>query len=305
VDILDSAIHSLDVRAPLKGDDNFCRQVNASAEKVQEAFLETIKSAITMRQANAMLGDCTITQAGTFDPQNVENFFQQLGNALEGWTFSGVLKSANEDMHRLYSTFTKEADKFYISVYFGIQFHELPYYRVDRRVIEIQKELAKIEGRATSVLSEMTSAADRVLATELEKRGYTNLGFEELFAKMFDDEKLIEELNEKTAVVETHFPQVGVSRNKQSELLSELNDLLIKFYQTSPVVIDYNKLMQGEEGITNYFDIEVIKKNKKTKRREAFIDTIKMPKEAAGMLSGEIGAVGETLRKLGASFLCY
>jgi len=290
------------VRAPLKGEDYFCRKVNSSAEKVQEAFLEAVKSAITMSQANAMLGDGTITQADTFDPQNVQKFFQQLGNALEGWTFSGVLKSTTEDMHRLYSTFTKEADKFYVSAYFGIQFHELPYYRVDRRVIEIQKELARIEGRATSVLSKMTDAANTVLATELEKRGYANLGFEELFAKMFDDEKLIEELNEKSAVVESQFTQVGVARDKVSELLSELNNLLIKFYQTSPVLIDYNRLMQGEEGITNYFDIEVIKKNKKMKRREAFIDTIKMPKEAADMLSGEIGALGETLRKLQSSF---
>src|SRR5919106_3917463 len=286
------------VRAPLKGDDYFCRKVNASAEKVQEAFLEAIKSAITMSQANAMLGDGTITQADTFDPQNVQKFFQQLGKALEDWTFSGVLKSTTEDMHRLYTTVTKEADKFYISAYFGIQFHELPYYRVDRRVIEIQKELARIEGRATSVLSKMTDAANSVLATELEKRGYANLGFEELFAKMFDDEKLIEELNEKSAVVESQFSQVGVARDKVSELLSELNNLLIKFYQTSPVLIDYNRLMQGEEGITNYFDIEVIKKNKKMKKREAFIDTIKMPKEAADMLSGEMGALGETLRKL-------
>lgn len=290
------------VRAPLKGEDYFCRKVNASAEKVQEAFLEAVKSAITMSQANAMLGDGTITQADTFDPQNVQKFFQQLGNALEDWTFSGVLKSTTEDMHRLYSTFTKEADKFYVSAYFGIQFHELPYYRVDRRVIEIQKELARIEGRATSVLSKMTDAANTVLATELEKRGYANLGFEELFAKMFDDEKLIEELNEKSAVVESQFTEVGVARDKVSELLSELNNLLIKFYQTSPVLIDYNRLMQGEEGITNYFDIEVIKKNKKMKRREAFIDTIKMPKEAADMLSGEIGALGETLRKLQSSF---
>jgi hypothetical protein len=290
------------VRAPLKGEDYFCRKVNASAEKVQEAFLEAVKSAITMSQANAMLGDGTITQADTFDPQNVQKFFQQLGNALEDWTFSGVLKSTTEDMHRLYSTFTKEADKFYVSAYFGIQFHELPYYRVDRRVIEIQKELARIEGRATSVLSKMTDAANTVLATELEKRGYANLGFEELFAKMFDDEKLIEELNEKSAVVESQFTQVGVARDKVSELLSELNNLLIKFYQTSPVLIDYNRLMQGEEGITNYFDIEVIKKNKKMKRREAFIDTIKMPKEAADILSGEIGALGETLRKLQSSF---
>lgn len=286
------------MRTPIKGDDYFCRQVNAAAEKVQEAFLEAIKPTIAMRQASAMLGDGTITQADTFDPQNVQNFLQLLGNALEGWTFSGILKSATEDMHRLYSTFTKEADKFYISVYFGIQFHELPYYRVDRRVIEIQKEIVKIEGRATSVSSKMTAAAERVLASELEKRSYTNLRFEELFAKMFDDEKLIEELNKKTAFVESQFPQIAETRNKKSELLSELNDLLIKFYQTSPVLIDYNRLMQGEEGITNYFDIEVLKNKKKNKRREAFLDTIKMPKEAADMLSGELGAVGETLRKV-------
>ncbi len=285
------------VRAPLKGDDYFCRQVNAAAEKVHRAFLEAIRSAILMRQANAMLGDGTITQADTFDPQNVQNFFQQLGNTLQDWTFSGVLKSATEDIHRLYCTFTKEADKFYISVYFGVQFHVLPYYRVDRRVIDIQKELAEIEGRATSVSSKMTAAADRVLATELEKRSYTNLGFEELFAKMFDDEKLIEELNRKTAAVESQFPQIRETRNRKSELLSELNDLLIKFYQTSPVLIDHNRLMQGEEGVTSYFDIEVLK-NKKNKRREAFLDTIKMPKEAADMLSGELGAVGETLCKI-------
>ena len=285
------------VRAPLKGDDYFCRQVNAAAEKVHRAFLEAIRSAILMRQENAMLGDGTITQADTFDPQNVQNFFQQLGNTLQDWTFSGVLKSATEDIHRLYCTFTKEADKFYISVYFGVQFHVLPYYRVDRRVIDIQKELAEIEGRDTSVSSKMTAAADRVLAMELEKRSYTNLGFEELFAKMFDDEKLIEELNRKTAAVESQFPQIGETRNRKSELLSELNDLLIKFYQTSPVLIDHNRLMQGEEGVTSYFDIEVFK-NKKNKRREAFLDTIKMPKEAADMLSGELGAVGETLFKI-------
>jgi hypothetical protein len=286
------------VRTPIKGDDYFCRQVNAAAEEVQEVFLEVIKPTIAMRQASAMLGDGTITQADTFDPQNAQNFLQQLADALEGWMFSGILKSATEDTHRLYATFTKEAGKFYISAYFGIQFHVLPYYRVERRVIDIQKELAKIEDSATWVSTKMTGAADRVLATELEKRGYMNLGFDELFVRMFEDEGLVEELNEKTAVVESQFPQLSETRSKKTELLSELNDLLMKFYQTSPVLIDYNRLTQGEEGITNYFDIEVLKNKKKTKRKEAFLDTVKMPKEAADSLSGELGAVGETLRKV-------
>ena len=284
------------MRAPIKGEDYFCRKVNSAAEKVQGAFLEAIKPAIAMHQANAMLGDGTITQADTFDPQNVQNFFRQLGNALEGWTFSGILESATDDMHRLYCTFTKEADKFYISVYFGIQFHVLLYYRVDRRVIGIQKELVKIEDIATSALNKMAGAADSVLATELKKRGYTNLGSDELFVRLFEEEGLVEELNEKTAVVEGQFPELRNTRNKKSELLSELNDLLMKLYQTSPVLIDYNRLMQGEEGITTYFDVEVLK-NKKTKKREAFLDTIKIPKEAADMLSGELRAVEETLRE--------
>lgn len=284
------------MRAPIKGEDYFCRKVNSAAEKVQGAFLEAIKPAIAMHQANAMLGDGTITQADTFDPQNVQTFFRQLGNALEGWTFSGIMESATDDMHRLYCTFTKEADKFYISVYFGIQFHVLLYYRVERRVIDIQKELAKIEDIATSALNKMAGAADSVLATELKKRGYANLGSDELFVRLFEEEGLVEELNEKTAVVEGQFPELRNTRSKKSGLLSELNDLLMKLYQTSPVLIDYNRLMQGEEGITTYFDIEVLK-NKKTKKREAFLDTIRMSKEATDMLSGELGAVEETLRE--------
>ena len=285
------------MRTPIKGDDYFCRQVNAAAEKVQEAFLDAIKPAIAMRDAKAMLGDSTITQAYTFDPQNVENFLQQLGSTLEGWAFSGILKSATEDLHRIYSTFTKEAGKFYMSAYFGIQFHALPYYRVERRVIDIQKELARIEYDATSVLSNMIGAADRLLATELEKRGYTNLGFDDLFVRMFEDEGLIKELNEKAAVVENQFPQLIESRSRKNELLSELNGLVVNFYHTSSVLIDYNRLMQGEEGITNYFDIEVLK-NSKTKRREALLDTTKIPKEVADILSLELGAIEEMLYKI-------
>lgn len=286
------------MRTPIKGDDYFCMKVNAAAEKVQEAFLEAIKPAIAMRKARGMLGDSTITQADTFDPQNVRNFLHQLGNALEGWTFSGVLNPATEDIHRLYSIFTKEGGEFYVSAYFGIQFHVLLYYRVERRVVDIQKELAKIDQSAATVLSKMTDAADRVLATELQKRGYINLGFDELFVRMFEDERLIEGLKEKAAIVESQFPQLIESHSKKNKLLTELNDLIMKFYHTLPVLIDYNRLMQGEEGITNYFDIEVLR-NRKTKRREALFDTSKIRKEAADMISLELNAIEETLAKIG------
>ena len=154
------------MRVPFKGDDYFCRQINTATERVQEAFLDAIKPAIVLRQQNAMLGDGTITQGQTFDLEKVQNFFIHLENALEGWASNAILKSATEDLHRIYCTFTKENDKFYMSVYFGIQFQVLLYYKVDRQVINIQKQLMKIEEVASSVSDNMTSAADKLLAPE-------------------------------------------------------------------------------------------------------------------------------------------
>ncbi|HUG96281.1 MAG TPA: hypothetical protein VMJ94_01960, partial [Nitrososphaera sp.] len=194
MDILDSSAAFLAVRAPFKGDDYFCKEVNAAAQDVEQAHLESIGPAIAMQKSGAMLGDGTVTQADTFDPQNVQMFYQRLANLLEGWAFTGILKSATEDLNRRYCQFTKEVGRHHINGYFGIQFHVLPYYRVDRRVIEIQKELAKIADDATIVFKDMTGAADRMLAAELEKRGYASMEFQELFTKMFDDEKLVGEL---------------------------------------------------------------------------------------------------------------
>jgi hypothetical protein len=284
------------VRAPFKGDDYFCRQVNAAAQKVEQGYLEAIWPAIAVRKAGAMLGNGTVTQADTFDPQNVQMFYQRLANPLKGWAFSGILKSATEDLHRLYCQFAKEVDKYYISGYFGVQFHVLPYYRVDKRVIEIQKELAKIADDATSVFKDMTGAADRALAAELEKRGYASMEFQELFTKMFDDEKLVEELDEKASAVESQFPQFEEMGNKKNRLFAELKDLLIELYQTSPVSIDYSRLMQGEEGVTTYFDIELIK-NKKTKAREPFLDTPRIKKDAADAVAAELDRIAEALKK--------
>ena len=278
------------MRAPLKGKDYFCNQVNAAAQLVEEAFLETMEPAIAMKKTSAMLGDGTVTQTESFDPQNVQMFYLRLEKSIEGWTFSGILKSATEDLHRLYCQITKEAGKYYISGYFGLQFHALPYYKVDRRVIEIQKELAKIAEDATSVFKNMTGAADKALASELEKRGYATMEFQELFTKLFDDEKLVQDLDAKASDVERQFPEFEEMGNRKNRLFAELNDLLIELYQTSPVIIDYNRLMQGEEGATNYFDIELIK-NKKSKTREPYLDTLKIKKDDTDLVADELGKV--------------
>ena len=283
------------MRAPFKGDNYFCMRINSAFNNIERSYLDAISSAIAMNKTSAMLGDGTVTQVDTFEPRNVQLFYERLSNLLKTWEFAGISKSATEDLHRLYCSFTKEAGKFSMSGYFGIQFHVLPYYKVDRRVIEIQKELSKIADDATSVFKEMTGKADRALAIELEKRGYADLDSQELFSKMFDDEKLAKELDKKATDVESQFPEFEEMGKRKTKLFAELNDLLIELYQTSPVLIDYNRLMQGEEGVTTYFDIEVIK-NKKTRAREPHLNTSIVANNVVDELAGELAKVEKALK---------
>lgn len=284
------------MRIPLKGSDYFSQQLDAAFEKIQEAYLEAARPAIEMRKASAMLGDGTVAQTDTFDPQNVQTFYQRLTNQLGGWLASGISKSVTDDLHRLFCQFNREVGKYHISGYFGVQFHALPYYKADRRVIEIQKELAAMAEGAAPIFADMTTKADQALRQELERRGFAELGFEELFTKMFDDEKLAEDLDRKAASVEGEFPQFQNMGKRKNDLFVELNDLMIELYQTAPASIDYNRLMQGEEGVCTYFDVELVK-NRKTNKREAVFETKKIPKKEADEVAKELLAVVRAVKK--------
>lgn len=285
------------MRIPLKGSDYFSSQVNAAFEKIQAAYLEAVRPAVEMRKADAMLGDGTIAQVDTFDPQNVQTFYQRLTNQLDGWLASGISKSVTEDLHRLFCQFNCDVGGYYVSGYFGVQFHALPYYKADRRVNEIQKELAIMAQGAASIFQDMTTKADMALAQELERRGFAQLDFEELFTKMFNDEKLAQDLDKKAASVEEEFSGLQDMNNKKVAMFAELRDLMIELYQTSPVPIDYNRLMQGEEGVCTYFDIEHIVKSKKTTKREPVFETKKIPEEEADEVAKELLSVARAVKK--------
>jgi hypothetical protein len=243
-----------------------------------------------------MLGDGTVTQTDTFDPQDVQNFYQRLINGMEGWLAGGISKSKTDDLHRLFVQFNKDVGKYYVSGYFGVQFHALPYYKVDKRVIEVQKELAAMADNATALYGGIREKADKALADELGRRGLASLQFDELFTKMFEDEKLAEDLDKKASAVEGQFPEFQKMGEKKSALFAELNDLMIELYQTSAVPIDYNRLMQGEEGVCTYFDVELIK-GKKTIKREPVFETKKIPKAEADRVARELEATAKALKK--------
>lgn len=278
------------MRLPLEGDDYFIREVNTAFESIREAYLNALKPQVIMKKVNVMLGDGSVVQSNTFEKHQVILFYQQMIKSLKGWVTTGVSNSNTDDLHRLYCNITQEVGKYNIHGYFGIQFHALPYYKVDKRVIEIQKELSQLAGNATNILHSIANKGNEIIRKELEKIGYTEIGFEELLSKLFEDQKLIEDLGVKASMVEQEFPEFEDMHKRKTKLFAELNDLLVELNQTSSVLIDYNKLMQGEEGIVTYFEIETIR-NKRTKERDFYINTKRVSKESTEQIVSKFNHV--------------
>ena len=285
------------MRLPIKDDNYFAKNANLAFENLRSAYLEAIKPRLLTKKVDVMLGDGSITKSYTFEPERVKCFYQSLVESLKGWTATGILASNTDDLHRIYCQLTQEADKYHLNGYFGIQFHALPYYRPDKRIIQIQRELAHIVDKAHETFNLISERGNDVVHQELQSTGHAEMGFEELFAKLFEDRNLFEQLERKALLVEDQFPEFKEMHNRKVHLFAELDKLVIELYQISPVLMDYDRLMQGEEGVVTYFDIEAIK-NKKTKQRDSYIDTKRIDTQLTEKIVHKLNEVTTTLHKL-------
>jgi hypothetical protein len=286
------------MRLPLKGSDYFVKMVNEVVESINEEFVYFLKPKLQMKKVDVMLGDGTITTAETFDPKEISNEFRRILENLNNWTITDISESKTEDLHRLYFQITCNIDKFYIYGYFGIQFHVLHYYKLDKEVIRIQKELIKLNQDVSESFISLANKGNAIIEEELRKQGINNLPFEELFTKIYENSSLMNDLEQKTLNLEKRFPQIQNSENKREQLISQLNNMIIELYRILPVKIDYNRLMQGEEGIVSYLEIETIK-NSKTGKRDPYIDTKKFSnKEITGTVTNKLDEITSLLKEL-------
>ncbi|HET9774183.1 MAG TPA: hypothetical protein VFP25_04275 [Nitrososphaeraceae archaeon] len=260
------------MRLPLKGNDDFVSNINKEVDKIYYEFITFLKPKLIMQNVNVMLGDGTITSSETFDPREIRNLFQSFLKVLDGWIISDISESKTDDLHRLFFQISTTIDKFYIYGYFGIQFHALLFYNVDKRVIEIQKELIKLNQDQFESFSLLTEQGNETIKEELKKSGKDMLNFEELFTILFEDPQLMSRLEKIALLHEKEFPEIASLNRKRERLVLELNDMVRELYRISTNGIDYNRLMQGEEGIISYFEIEGIS-NKKSGIRDPYINT--------------------------------
>ena len=285
-----------DMRVPIKGDDYFTERVNSAFERIKDAYIEGAKLCLGTIELPVMLGDGSISRSSTFEIPRIIASYERIIGSLDGWTSSKISRSNTEDLRRIYFQIGQRVGKYQLYGYFGIQFHALPYYRVDKRVIEIQRELTQIAESAADFYSSIANKGNSMVRQELQKIGYSELEFEELFTKLFEDRELVHGLEGKVQELEKEFPEFEQMRIKKNQLYAELNDLLVELYQISPVLIDHNGLMQGEDGVVTYFDIETIR-NQKAAISDPYINTEKVTKNLTDAIVNRFDQVVNVLEK--------
>lgn len=261
------------MRLPLKDTNNSnIQEINSIYYRVGECFLRSLSPMISMHEVNVMLADGTVTQSPTFDLERVSKFYEHMILSLSGWQSSGISQSKIEDLNRIYCEFRISVGKYDIKGYFGVQFHTLPYYQVNKKVLDIQKKLRDLEEEGFQYYSKISQQANDMIKDELTSKGLGNTSEDELFKKLLENDGLYSELVKKAESIENEFPQFLNLDYQRKSLVKELENLVIYLYQVSPVLIDYNKLMQGEVGVAMYVDVGTIK-NEKTATIDPFVNT--------------------------------
>ena len=242
------------MRIGSKSQSTFFLSLNAKNEVIQKKFLEKITNATKTMNVKVMLGDSTVKEVSTFDSKNIEFFFNKISTVLDDWTSHGISYSYNDDTRRIFVKYQIIENDIIISLHVSVQFHVLLYYKPEQEVITIQKELAKIIDATNQSDRDYSSKGNEIILKKLQELGYENVNEQNLFELFYNDENLSKMLSDKIENSQSDHTVELNSRKK--DLFNKLDDLLIETFQTSHILIDEERLVNGEEGCLCNVDLE-------------------------------------------------
>ncbi|MEM3065075.1 MAG: hypothetical protein QW177_06865 [Candidatus Nitrosotenuis sp.] len=236
-----------------------------------------------------MLGDTTITEQSTFDPQRVADLYSKIINSLPHWKTQGIATTNDEDLRRIFVKLEFQAGNYILLWHLSLQYHALLYYKPDIMVQKIQKELAEIMDSTVDKEKELAELTNDLIRQKLAAMGYDEPDEQKLFEILFNDDKLREEL---TAEIDrkTDF-DFKTKDQRKKELFRQLDNLLIETYQTTSVLIDENRLVAGEEGCVCTFDLDHLK----NKSRHAIFEPKRIPNDAKYKMSAALDEIIDVL----------
>ena len=249
------------MRLGSKSKNKFFLNLDIKNQNIQNKFLKKITDATKTVDAKVMLGDSTVKELSTFDPKNIENLFNHIITSLSDWSSQGISYSYNDDIRRIFVKFEVREEEFVISMHVSVQFHVLLYYKPEQKVLLLQKELSEIIDKTTESDSNYSVEGNKIILQKLQELGNDKINEQNLFELFYNDENLSKILSKK--IENSQDDEILQLNNRKKELLQQLDDLLLETFQTSQVLIDEQKLVNGEEGCLCNIDIEYLEDNTK------------------------------------------
>lgn len=278
------------MQIPSKLSDPFIKSMTEKSEKVRSIFQEKIADVTKSIPIKVMLGDSTVVEQNTFDPKNVERFYHNTLKKIPDWKTQGISVSNDKDLRRIFIKFEITEGNYLLSCHMSLQYHALLYYRVDHRVVEIQKELADMLEKTNALQSELAPKVDLIIQEKLKEMGYENVDQQKLFEIFFQNESFTKEIIENVySSSDKNFEQYT---KKQSELFKELDNTLIEVYHTTSVMIDETRMIAAEEGCLCNFDLEHIKNQTK----EGNFDPVRIPIKVKNNLLSKLDQVIDAIK---------
>jgi len=278
------------VRLGTSSSNEFLQSLNKKNQEIQKLYVDHIKNLTKTVQIKVMLGDSTVTDQSTFDPQEIKNFYDKIIKNLRDWSIQNITITNNEDIRRIFTKFEVREGNYILSGHLSQQFHVLLYYKPEQRVLECQKELSEIIENTKDKETELANLGDQFVINKLKELGYKDLDNQKLFEIFFNNdevrEKIYSEIEQQSDV---DFRKLS---KKKVELFNELDSYLMETYQTTPILIDDARLVTGEEGCLCTFDLEHIK----NKNKEGLFDSKKIPQIVKQKIIERLAQIEKILR---------
>jgi len=246
------------MQIPTSNPDPFIKVMSEKAESIRLAYLEHITALARKVPLKVMLGDGTVTDQESFDPALVRQFFDDILKKLPEWENQGVSATAEKDLRRSFIKFEIKEGNYLLSAHMSLQYHALLFYKLDHRVIEIQKELSDISDMITKLQVQVGPENDKIIEEKLRQEGYQTLDEQKLFEVLFNREDITQDIVKSIEVSHAEHTKLVSNRDR---LFGELDNMLIEVYHTTPVLIDENKMIAAEEGCLCNFNLEYLKNN--------------------------------------------
>ncbi len=249
------------MQIPAKSQDEFIKLMNEKTEKIRSLFLEHVVNLTKSMPVKVMLGDATVSEQHSFDPALIRQFYGNLLKKLPSWKTRDISTSNEKDLRRIFIKFEVREGNYLLSGYMSLQYYALLYYKLNHRVVDIQKELAELTDKINELQTNLAPKGDQLIHEKLKELGYETVDQQKLFEIFFQNDNLAKEMIEKVySSTDENFAQLI---KRRSELFKELDDLLIEIYHTTPVMIDEMRMIAAEEGCLCQFDLEHMKNETK------------------------------------------